>query len=219
MKRIFFIVCLFLLIGALSAQDTLTIKEGVYKNLKEFKKQTPSYPADLFEISFVYGKANNQYKVKRTDKIITNETINEEIWGIYKDDTLYLNGNFLTGEKGYAKVELFGKYCFVKTKFPTNGYIQKELGISNSADMSIGMTLGGVVGGALVSANTNRISLTYNLENGKRTALSKDNMLLLLKHYPELKAEYETERLPHNESTFRRYLDKLNALEKVSYLE
>ena len=34
-------------------------------------------------------------------------------WGIFNNDTLYLNGLYVTGLIGYSKVEIFGKYCFL----------------------------------------------------------------------------------------------------------
>jgi hypothetical protein len=114
----------------------------------------------------------------------------------------------LTGLIWYSKVEIFGKYCFLRPAFPIAPKIQKELGLN---DPQYGYMFG-AVGGAIQGAKmaVKRITLIYSLSDGHKMLLSKKNILILLETQPELKSSFESEQNQDSEVTLLKYLKLLN---------
>ncbi len=192
------------------------LQSGGYKSFNEFKNNTPSYN-EVFEIlkrsmADIKAWGGNDYKIESKDSTITKKEIKKEIWGIIKNDSLYLNGIPITGLIWYAKVEIFGKYCFLKPSFPVNQKIQKELGLN---DPQFGYMFG-AIGGAIQGAHmaVKRIPLIYNIETGEKMLLAEPNILLILKDHPDLITDFENETDKKNENVLLDYLKRVNDLEK-----
>jgi len=154
----------------------------------------------------------SDYKIERTDELITKKIIRKEIWGVYKNDTLYLNGIPITGLIGYAKVEILGKYSFLRPAYPVNMKIQNELGLNDPMYGYMFGAVGGAIQGAQMAVK--RIPLVYNMETGEKFLLTEINIEKLLDRFSELKAEFEKESDKKNEEVLLRYLKRLNELDK-----
>lgn len=215
MKHVSILVILFLGFSAM-AQIPVGTKEGGYTSAAELKSNSPKYASGLTVTkrsrTTIIMWGGNDYEVESNDKNIKSSTIKKEIWGVFKQDTLYLNAKPLTGYAGYTKVEVFGKYSYLKPAFPTYG-IQQEIGLTTDPDYtSMFGALGGAVGGAKKALA--RLPLIYNMQTGAKTVLSKKDMLNLLENHAELKAQYQAETDMEAEATLVSYLVKLNELEK-----
>lgn len=197
---------------ALSGQNQMTHKAGGYETLSDFQSNTPKY-LDTFIVSKrttgeIKAWGGNDYAVESTTETTTKKVIKNQIWGIFFNDTLYLNGLKLTGLIWFSKVEIFGKYCFLKPAFPVLAKIQKELGLN---DPQYGYMFG-AVGGAFQGAQMalKRIPLIYSLSDGKKMLLCKKNILMLLENYPELKTNFLNEKKQETEDILLKYLKLLN---------
>lgn len=195
---------------------TQEYQEGGFKSLNAFNKNTPDYKVD-FVISErttadIKAWGGNDYKIESTDPSITKQIIKREIWGIMKNGSLYLNGIQIVGLHWYAKVEILGKYCFLKPSFPVNQRIQKELGLN---DPQYGYMFG-AVGGAIQGGQMalKRIPLIYNIETGDKMLLAEPNIKNIIQDHPDLKSEFEKEPDKRNEEILLSYLRKVNELEK-----
>jgi hypothetical protein len=96
MKKLLFIVFVTIITGTVSGQPSQGLKNGGYSSLDEFKNQSPKYE-DLFLISKrstadIKAWGGNDYRVESINDTIAKNVIKKEIWGICKNDTLYLNG-------------------------------------------------------------------------------------------------------------------------------
>lgn len=196
-----------------TGQNLQKIKAGGYTTREEFRKQNNPAYADSFIITkrtsgdLKFSGAND-YKVESTQKTTTKKIIKHKIWGIYKSDTLYLNGIGLTGLIGYAKAEVSGKYCFLRLALPNSPKIKKELGLN---DPQYAVLFGGI-GGAIQGMQTaqKRIPLIYCIEDGKKYLLTRKTMLTLLENYSDLKTGLLAETNQDNEATLLKYLHLLN---------
>jgi hypothetical protein len=114
---------------------------------------------------------------------------------------------------GYSKVELLGKYSFLRPAFPSNPKTLKQLGLKN--DPHYGFMFG-AIGGAIEGAKlaVKRISLIYDMESGEKMILSKTNVLRLLDKFPDLKTEFISENNLESEDVLLKYLQKINDREK-----
>jgi hypothetical protein len=193
-------------------QNLSDYKTGGYSTLNDFKSNAPNH-LDTFIVSQrtsgdIKAWGGNDYKVESKTETTTKKVIKNEIWGIVVNDTLYLNGIRLTGLNWYSKVELFGKYCFLKPAFPVAPKIQKELGLN---DPQYGYMFG-AVGGAIQGAQmaVKRIPLIYSISDGQKMLLSKKNILMLLESQPELKSSFLSEANQDSEETLLKYLKLLN---------
>ena len=170
MKKLVIISILALLTVQIFGQKPLS---GGYTNLDDFKSRKLKF-TDTFTIERrtqgdIKAWGGNDFKIESSDEHITKSVIRQQIWGIYKNDTLYLNGIPITGLIWYAKVEIFGKYSFLRPAFPINNKIQKELGLN---DPQYGYMFG-AIGGAIQGANMaiKRIPLIIILKPVKKCYL------------------------------------------------
>lgn len=194
-------------------QTQKSYKVGGYSTLGDFQENNPNYP-DTFIVSQrttgdIKAWGGNDYKVESKTETTTKKIIKNEIWGIIDNDTLYLNGIRLTGGPiWYSKVEIFGKYCFLRPAFPVAPKIQKELGLNAPQYGYMFGAVGGAIQGAQMAVK--RIPLIYNISDGHKMLLSKKNILALLEDQPELKSSFMTEQNQDSEETLLKYLKLLN---------
>ena len=214
-KNVYLLAILFISVNAFAQLPTGT-KEGGYTSAAEFKNNTPKYPSGFTVAkrsrTTIIMWGGNDYEVESTEKSIKSSTIKKEIWGVVKQDTLYLNAKPLTGYAGYTKVEVYGKYLYVKPAFPTYA-IQEEMGLTKDPDYTFLFGgIGGAIGGAKKALA--RLPLIYNTQTGDKLVLSKKDILKLLENHSSLKEQYEGEPDKEAEATLVSYLVKLNELEK-----
>jgi uncharacterized protein YxeA len=214
MKRILIILIALLSSFPIAGQYISIPKNGGYTNLLELKTSSPKYE-DTFQVvkrttGDIKAWGGNDYKVESSNNQISKEVIKREIIGICKDDSLYLNGIPITGLIWYAKVEILGKYCFLRPAYPASPKIIKQLGLKN--EPRIGNNFG-AIGGAIEGAKLamQRISIIYNIETGESMLLSKSNILKILDDYPALKSEYVT-NIQEEENSLLEILRKINNL-------
>ena len=193
-----------------SAQDILN---GGYKSLEDFKNNTPNF-TEPFIIekrtrADIISWGGNDYKVKSSLKTTTKNIIKTQIWGIYQNDTLYLNGIPLTGLKEYVKVEILGEYCFLKPAFPIQPKIQAELELNDPQYGYMFGAIGGAIQGGQMAVK--RIPLIYRMTDGRTGLLTKKNILNLLKNHDELRGEFLSEESQEEEEILLKYLKLLNA--------
>ena len=192
------------------------LQEGGYISVEQFQHNAPKYTS-TFHMSIrtegeIMAWGGNDYMAKSEEGIPDKGTIKNDIWGLYRYDTLYLNALKLTGLMWYAKAEIKGKYCFLKVAYPIEPRIAKNLGLDYRPQ--IGFMFGIV--GAVVDAYQalKRLGLIYSLETGEMMLLSRSNLLMLMATYPKLKAEFEAETKTSQNSpdTLLKYLVRLISL-------
>jgi len=215
LKKIGFVLIVLLGINC-NAQIPAGTPVGGYTSAAEFKANTPKYPAGLTVTkrsrTTIIMWGGNDYEVQSTDKSIKSSTIKKDIWGVYAQDTLYINAKPLTGYAGYTKVEVYGKYLFARPAFP-NYFTQQKMGItSNSSSTAAFGAAGGAISGAQKALA--RLPLIYNTQTDEKMVLSKKEILKLLESHSELKMQYEAEPDMEAEVTLVSYLIKINELEK-----
>ena len=195
-------------------------QNGGYSNYFAFEHIVPTYKYD-FEIvkrssSDGHAIIGNDYEIICKDTILDSKTIDKEIWGIFQDDTLYLNGRIVIGVKYFIKVELLGKYSFLRSAYPTKSKIKNELGISTPwsdpkyeyMHGALGVTIEGLRNG--LPPTSPRVPLIFELQTNKRMLLTKLYLMQLLKVNEVLLKEYEAEPDNTREIILLNYLNKLN---------
>lgn len=191
------------------------IKEGAYLSIEEFKENTPSYTCPLEIIERTKGniRANggNDYKIEADKSDITKKSLKKKVWGVYNNDTLYLNGIPITGYLWYAKVEIYGKYCFLRAAYPMKPEIQEELGLDNKEIGNMFGAVGGAIQGAKVA--TMRVPIIYNLETSEKLLLTEHNIAKLIKAHSILTKEFNDEPNKTEEKILLKYLTRLNEMQ------
>ena len=201
-------------------QMFISKQNGGYTNYFAFEHNVPTYKYE-FEIvkrssSDNHAIIGNDYEIFCKDTILDSRTIDKCIWGIFQDDTLYLNGRIVIGAKYFIKVELLGKYSFLRTAYPTKSRIKKELGISTPWSDPPYEYMHGALGGAIEGLRNGppptspRVPLIFELQTNKRMLLTKLNLIQLLKVNDDLLKEYEEESDNTREIILLKYLNKLN---------
>ena len=208
------VLALFLLF--LSKTWCQVLQNGGFENLQDFINNNPTY-----EDSFIVNKrtiadikawGGSDYKIESQDPSITKKIIKKKIWGIVKNDTLYLNGIPITGLAGYVKVEILGKYSFMHPAFPINSKIQDELGVDSSQFGYMFGAIGGAIQGAQIAVK--RISLIYNMETGEKMLLTKQSIFKMLQNHLDLREEFMQEPDHENEEMLLKYLIMINKAEE-----
>jgi hypothetical protein len=228
MKQIIiFLVTVLIFPIAVISQTDYIIKNGGYRSLEDFKANRP-YLTDSFSIkkrkkAEIFMIGGNDYSITGKASKINNECIEDSLWGVYQDGVLYFNCKPLTKMFGYAKVEIFGHYCFLRIAVPFKEEVLRELAINQEATAAdAGIFLGGIGAGIAGGvAAQKRIGLVYELQTGKKWLLRYENMLSLLEQYEEIKSDYLLERYPQIISIMLLYLEKVNVAgsEKSSWFK
>jgi hypothetical protein len=217
MKLVILISISLFLLNICNGQIKNSHENGGYKTIQEFIENKPSIKDTLTIIrrttSDIFMWGGNDFKVESNVQTLTSSVLKNSIWGIYQNDTLYLNGKILTGLPWFAKCEIFGKYCFLRPSYPIAPKDKKELGLNHLDDLDLGYMFG-PIGGALEGGQmaTERIPIIYELETGKKMLLTEHNLKIILENYPTLKTEFETESNIHTAEKLLKYLKKINEL-------
>lgn len=216
MKKIILLTISIIITIHIFGQDQSSIENGGYINLEEFKNNKAQFP-DSFIVSKrttadIKAWGGNDYQVESTSELITKKTIRKEIWGVYKNDKLYLNGMHIVKLIGYVEVEILGTYSFLQPSFPVNPKIQNELGLNDPQFGYMFGAMGGAIQGAKMA--TKRIPLIYNMKTGEKMLLAEANIAIIIVKYPDLKSEFDAEADKRDKEVLLKYLIKVNAVEK-----
>lgn len=201
-----------------------SIPAGGYINLDEYKIRSPKY-SDIFTLmrrttGDIQAWGGNDYKVESSEEEITKKILKKEIWGIQKNDTLYLNAHPITGLGWYSKVEISGRYSILHAAYPINRNIIKEFGLDDPQS-SLAYTymfgaIGGVIGGAIQGAKIAmlRIPLIYDMETDERVLLTEKNVIKILENHPHIKSQFILEKSKINEELLIKYIVLINEQSK-----
>jgi hypothetical protein len=223
MKQIRLSVIILFFTCSLFSQTNQTKISGGYISYQEFKTGKPTFPDDfniiLKSASKILSWDCNDYKIKSSNPEITKKIIRKNIWGIFHNDTLYLNTRLLLKTNYYVNVDSsYGKYSFIFPPLPQNTKVLKELGIDpDYAGYTIAGFLGGAVGGAIYGGikatqdKKKRIPLVYNMEAGWIKLLSRPTIAGLCNKYPDLRQEFMEEQYKDDPKTLLRYLYLINS--------
>jgi hypothetical protein len=201
-------------------QDTISHVNGGYIDYISFVNNVPAYKYE-FEISKrsnqdIRSQGGNDYQVICKDDTVNANIINKKIWGIFQDDTLYLNGQVVDGIKYYVRVELPGRYSFLRCAFPKRSKILKELGIDTPYSEPPPEYWYGVLGDLMLSINRDkplplpRLPIVFDMQTHHRMLLNKMNLIHLLKNHKSLLNGFEAEPDNTREIILLEYLEKLN---------
>jgi hypothetical protein len=215
-RKILFAIILLAISVQAFGQDS--IPAGGYLNLNEYKNRSPKY-SDTFTLirrttGDIKAWGGNDYKVESSEEQITKKILKNEIWGIQKGDTLYLNALPITGLGWYSKVEISGRYSILHPAYPINGKIIKELGLD---DPQSGLTyMFGAIGGAIQGAKIAmmRIPLIYDMETNEKMLLTEKNVIKILENYPNIKSKFNQETTKPSEGLLTKYLEMINEQSK-----
>jgi hypothetical protein len=207
-KSIIFLL-LFLIPEFSYSQNIIKIKEGGYSNIENFNNNTPDLICQ-FNIKkrtkgAIISFGGNDYDVDSDS--ISNSILKNKIWGIFKDDTLYINGMGLVGAFGYCKVEILGEFMYVRPMSPVKPKYKKEFGIPNNPSYGSG-AVGGAVQGA--SSALSRIPVIIKKTTGKNFILTKESILPMIKNHTELNENFKSEPDQDNIETLLKYIRMLN---------
>ena len=198
-------------------QSATAHENGAYATFIDFQNNTPTYKDTFVVIKRTKGDiqawGGNDYKLECNNDQIKKKILKNQLWGVVVNDTLYINGKSITGGTWYSKVDIFGKYCLLRTMFPSDPRIQKALGLKSPSSFGY---MFGAIGGGIQGAKMamKRIPLIFCMSDGQMMLLSKTNMLDALSDQKELQDLFMAEKDQENEDTLLKYLLLLNEKEK-----
>jgi len=135
----------------------------------------------------------------------------DHIWGVYYDDTLYLNRKFYTGKKGFDKVYCLGNIGYFHSINPSTG-----AGADNAA-LNAGLLFGlagGAVAGAMEDQNNNYYGKYPNimiylidLKMGMVSPLNSFKLEKIIESDPQLSELYAKEKFKSSMMVLHAYID------------
>jgi hypothetical protein len=182
MSKISLLLGLIFLFSQISKAQTENQKVGGYFSFNSFKINSPEVPNSFevnkrsdFDVKMVAG---NRYKISSSD-IEAKSKIKNDIWGIFHNDTLFVNGKFINGCSHYCKVENKGLYLYMTGELPKAAF-SKKYGFKRSMiEHYPSYSPGGAIGGAITGAQLAMIKVYYLLDanTGEISLLTRDNLL------------------------------------------
>jgi hypothetical protein len=213
-KLIISLICILTFLNFSYTQIPDGIKNGGYLSFKSLINNIPDFNSDFvikkrtkFDIAMVAG---NDYKITSGSTNL-NPTIKNDIWFIFSQDSLYINGKFVNGYSPYCKVENNGTYLYFSAGIPKKN-LYKKYGFKRSMIETNYVPIGGAIGGAVTGADLALARFYYFLDtkSGEINLLTKESLLLLLSQETELRDEFLNEKLSDYSSVQLKYLDKLS---------
>lgn len=216
MSKISLFLSLFLLFPQISKSQTENQKIGGYFSFNSFKINSPEVTNNFeiikrsdFDVKMVAG---NRYKISSTDNE-TKSKIRTDIWGIYHNDTLFVNGKFVNGRNHYCKVENKGLYLYMTGELP-NAAFTKRYGFKKSMIENYpSYSPGGAIGGAITGAQLAMIKVYYllNTNTGEISLLTRDNLLKTVQLPDSLfKGQLQKCEPNYNPDCITKYLNLIN---------
>ncbi len=190
------------------ATSQVLYPNGCYMSFDEIKTKTPSKNCKL-EIkkrtnSDIKMNGGNDYKLISPDKSIKRKVLKKEIFAFSTGDSLFINCLPYKLETWYSKIISDGKYFVFIAGIPMDKTMQ-------SKEMQVG-TAFGAVGGAFAGASLamKRFLYILNKETSNVEMIDIEVMNNVLKGYPDLLDQYNSESKKNEISTQIYYLKLLN---------
>jgi len=188
---------------------------GCYENYKEFNAGTPVLTSGFFmqkrSPSEIRDSRAGGYSLCFDGDNPSEGKPTNKIWGVYYEDTLYLNRNFFQHKKGFDKVYCLGNIGYFHGINPHSGSAS-EGNILNTA-LIFGL-LGGLVAEALYTGNNNHYGkfphvMIYliDYQTGLISPLTRFKLEKILEYDQKLLDLYENEKNKSSMLVMHAYLD------------
>jgi hypothetical protein len=185
---------------------------GAYMSFEEIKQKSPGRLVELEVERRTNGdikmNGGNDYKLLKSDKSISKNTIKKEYYAYSDGDSLYINGIHYKIQTWYASVLSDGKFLVIKGGISMVPKIQKEQ-LDNKEQLGFML---GPLGGAIQGAKLAMLRFIYVIdkETNQITTVSSKKLKELLSSNPELLEQYEAEEEKNDQKVFVKYLKLLN---------
>jgi len=201
MKKITILILSLILTIQLFGQDS----QNVFKSFSDFKEMNPSQKFD-FQLKqrtmgnvFMTGGITN-HMIKKANPSTTLEYLTKEAWGVFVDDSVFINSYPYSKLIGYNKILGVGYYCYFIGEPARFKEEQLNLGIIKQGEPQKG-----------VCCNTCYVILT----DGTVKWLNPDYLKELISDNSDLVAELESKKLtPDSVYEMFEILDKYNETKK-----
>jgi len=199
---------------SLFGQYPIDLKSGLYNSLEDIIKNNPQFECK-FNVKHrttldIQMWGGNDYKVSSDTTNVINSAINK-CFAVFNGDTLFINGKHINGSLPFCKVENNGRFLIIKAGIP-NMAKRKSVGYKSNMTHIDYVPIGGAIGGAATGAQLAMIRFYYILDckNGGVKILSKDYLNSLLSDFPNLKAEFESDKKTSNQTELLKYIKRMN---------
>jgi hypothetical protein len=190
-------------------------RTGCYDSFKSFHTGIPAM------ISGFHPEKKNNHEIRESqaggyslkfDSAVPGNIRNaDHVWGVYFDDTLYINRKFYIGKKGFDKVFCMGSYGYF------HGINPNTEPISENAIYSSTM-LFGLAGGLIADAADSERNRLYgkfprvmiyllDYETGIVSPLTSFKLEKILETDPELLQKYQKEKYRFSMMVLHAYID------------
>ena len=201
MKKISILTLSLMLTVQLFGQDS----ENVFRSFSEFIAMKPSQKYD-FQLKqrttgnvFMTGGITN-YRIKKAKPSTTLEYLTKEAWGVFVDDSVFINSYPYSKLIGYNKILGFGYYCYFIGEPARLKEEQLKLGIIKEGEPQKG-----------VCCKTSYVILP----DGTVKWLNPDYLKELISDKSDLLAELESKKLtPDSVYEMLEIIDKYNEMKK-----
>lgn len=201
MKKITILTLSLILTIQLFGQDS----QNVFKSFSDFKAMKPSQKFD-FQLKqrttgnvFMTGGITN-HRIKKANPSTTLEYLTKEAWGVFVDDSVFINSYPYSKLIGYNKILGVGYYCYFIGEPARLKEEQLKLGIIKEGEPQKG-----------VCCKTSYVILT----DGTVKWLNPDYLKELISDNRDLVAELESKKLtPDSVYEMFEIIDKYNVTKK-----
>ncbi len=186
---------------------------GGYMSFTEYEVNKPTYAGNYFLVEkrskaeIILG-GGNDYKILSANKNIPQNTVKKRLWGVVKNDTLYLNAKMVTDIVWYSLVHELGRFDYVTFPFPIDKNIQYNLGLNYTHGTDVRSNSTGRMSGKKLA--TSRLPFVFDSDTGDLTYLTSESLFQLLKPNPDLQKRFDSEEDKLNPETIKQYLKELN---------
>lgn len=223
------------LAGTLYGQET-DITTNVFMSREEFLAGSSSSNWWLQVIqrkpSDIRNSPGNDYKVSGFEgDTIRRKHILKEIWGVMQDDTLYVNGYFITGTKWYMKAETQGRFLLLHSALPTEQQrkelglpdIRKQAAVASGIGSGVGIALAAFTGvGFMMIAtpkNDLRFPIVYDIQQDTLYAWDEEFYANHIEERPQLQTGYATIPFEDTNADPQKILEFIRALNLDALLD
>jgi len=188
---------------------------GCYDSFKNFKAGVPVLSLG-FEMEKRIKRENNDSRAGGYNVIFDGGKKNsgislDHIWGVYYNDSLYLNRKFYTGKKGFDKVYCLGNTGYFHSINPSSGAEADNAALNSG--MLFGL-VGGAIAGAIADGNNNVYGKYPNvmiylidLKSGMVSPLNRFKLEKILESDPQLSESYAKEKYKSSMMVMHAYID------------
>jgi hypothetical protein len=158
---------------------------GIYKTFNEFSKNKPSLNLDFYleerTYSQIWAWGGTEYAINFTDKNISKKFIKDSIWGVCKNDTIYVNNRLISVNKGFDRL--------MKLDYPLSYFVGYVIMKDEDKESARVMGSFGAIGGATAGTPHERI-IAINMKTGELIRLNDYGMQKILADDSELLDKY-----------------------------